>query len=99
MKELKIISVAELTKDYIPLPRPENPSPLTLLQIISVEPRIAEILIALKPNRGYWKRLGQYSETKKALGNLVGWGAEQYILRTCQAYDVILDIVIEKLSL
>ena len=98
MKEFAIISAAELMKDYVPLPCPENSPPLTLLQIISIEPRIGEILITLKPSRSYSKRLNQYSETKRKLGDLVGWGAELFELRTCQAYDVVLDIVIEKLN-
>lgn len=86
-------------KDYVPLPRPKNSPPLTLHQIISIEPRIAEILITLKPSRKHWqKRLAQYSEVKGKLSKLVGWEAEQYDLRTCQAYDVIMDIVIEKLN-
>lgn len=99
MKELNTISAAELMKDYVPLPCPKDSPPLTLLQIISIEPRIAEILIALKPSRDYRKRYAQYYEVKGKLSNLVGWQAEQFDLRTCQAYDVILDIVMEKLSL
>lgn len=98
MKEFNIISAAELMKDYVPLPRPIDSQPLTLSQIISIEPRIAGILNTLKPSRGHRKRYEQYSETKRKLSNLVGWGAEQFDLRTSQAYDVIMEIVIGKLN-
>jgi hypothetical protein len=100
MKEFNIISAAELMKEYVPLPCPTDSPPLTLQQIIRIEPRIAEMLNALKPSRKHFrKRLEQYYEVKRKLSKPVGWQAEQFALRTSQAYDVILDTVIEKLKM
>jgi len=98
MNTLKTVSAAELMKDYVPLPHPENVPSLTLVQIISMEPSIAGILATLKPSRRNRKWFSQYIEAKSALSELVGWQAEQYALRACQAYDVVMDTVMGMLD-
>jgi len=77
----------------------ENKLPLTIDEIIRIDPRIGKILNGIKVNRRSPKRYRLYGTIKMQLSEFVGWSAENPELRTSQAYDVAMDVVIDKLNL
>jgi len=77
----------------------ENKQQLTIDEIIRIDPRIGTILDGIKVNRRSPKRRSLYSPVKMQLSELVGYSAEHPGLRNAQAYDIVMDIVIEKLNL
>ena len=95
---LKTITGSELMK-LESLPRPENQPPLSLDEIIRTDPRIGELLHNFKPNRRSPKRHMVYLDMKSKMSKLVVWSAETYELRTSQAYDAVMDVVIDRLNL
>ena len=100
VEPLELISYYELmNRQYEPTPEPGEVPHYSLNEIIDLEPRIGEILHKMKPAKRGLGRCRRYISLKKELSTLVGWSAEKYLLRTSQAYDVVLDYVIEKLNL
>ena len=85
-------TVAELP-DLPPRP-PEPATRPTWAELVQVEPRLADVeRLAF---RLHWHHAGDmywhwYNDLKDAFLGLVGWGAEQYDLRTAAAYDVAYD--------
>jgi len=74
-------------------------NPLTIDDIISIEPRIGGVLENIDTNAQCLKRYVEYSNAKRQLMKLVGWGAENICLCSSQAYDVVIDAVLVKLNL
>ena len=77
----------------------ENKPHLTIDEIIRIDPRIGTILDGIKVNRRSPKRYKLYGTLKIQLSKLVGWSAEKQELRNTQAYDIVMDVVIDKLNL
>ena len=77
----------------------DNTRPLTLDDIIRIEPRIGEILRSINVNPRSPKRYAEYGNVKRQLMNLVGWSAKNQQLCSSHAYDVVIDDVLKRLNL
>jgi len=77
----------------------ENKIPITISEVIRIDPRIGEILDGIKVNSRSPKRRVMYGTIKKQLSELVGWSAEKPELRNSLAYDIVMNVVIGKLNL
>ncbi|NLB35890.1 MAG: hypothetical protein GX824_01055 [Clostridiales bacterium] len=72
--------------------------PLTMTEIIRLEPRIKAILEAAKHDTRKNRALA-YSVYKHQLQGLVGWGAEQKGLRTNEAYEATVTMLCDALKI
>jgi len=73
--------------------------PLTLDDIIRIEPRIGEVLHGIQDPLHSLKRFVAYSNAKLQLSLLVGWCAENHRLCSSWAYDVVMDAALLRLNL
>jgi hypothetical protein len=72
---------------------------MTYEQIVEIEPGIKTIIEGIKPKTEAYFRYRQYESLKAELWPLVGWGARNEDLRNQQAWDIIAQIVIDKLGI
>lgn len=72
-------------------------SEITWREIVSLEPEAARIVSEAAAIRGpEWR---DYSRLKLQLSRLVGFGARKPQLRSCRAYEVALDRLVEAIRL
>jgi hypothetical protein len=64
----------------------------TIEEIISIEPRIGSVLEGITRSGSF----ADYSEGKNKLESLVGWDAENSLLRNEDDYSAVMDRLAEK---